>query len=338
MAAAAAAPLAELGARIGVLMGTAYLFTEEAVTTGAVLPGFQDTALACDRTVLLRTAPGHATRCADTAYTEDFAAAERQLAANGTEPRARWEELERRNLGRLRIASKGLRHTDGGSPAPVGEHEQRREGLYMLGQAATARGATTTLAALHSAVTDGATDQLALRAAEFPPPAAHRDRGLGEDAAPLDIAIVGMACCYPGAPDAGRYWSNVVTGVDSVTEVPADRWDAATYHDPDPARAGERTPSRWGGFLPALPFDALAHGIPPASLTGIEPVQLLALDAAAKALADAGYAGRDFDRARTSVVFGAEAGTELAYAYGCAHCTRPTSAISRPPWTPNCPG
>ncbi|WP_330479178.1 SDR family NAD(P)-dependent oxidoreductase [Streptomyces platensis] len=312
MAAAAAAPLAELGARIGVLMGTAYLFTEEAVATGAVLPGFQDTALACDRTVLLRTAPGHATRCADTAYTEDFAAADRRLAAHGTDPRDRWEELERRNLGRLRIASKGLRHTDGGPPAPVGERDQRREGLYMLGQAATARHATTTVAALHTAVTDGATARLDLRAAEFRSPAAQPDR----DTAPLDIAIVGMACCYPGAPDAARYWSNVVTGVDSVTEVPADRWDAATYHDPDPARAGERTPSRWGGFLPALPFDALAHGIPPASLTGIEPVQLLALDAAANALADAGYAGRDFDRARTSVVFGAEAGTELAGAYG----------------------
>ncbi|MCX5447780.1 type I polyketide synthase [Streptomyces nigrescens] len=312
MAAAAAAPLAELGAHIGVLMGTAYLFTEEAVATGAVLPGFQDTALACDRTVLLRTAPGHATRCADTAYTEDFAAAERRLAAHGTDPRARWEELERRNLGRLRIASKGLRHTDGGPPAPVAEHAQRREGLYMLGQAATARSATTTLAALHTAVTDGATAQLDARAQQFRPPAAPRDR----DAAPLDIAIVGMACCYPGAADAARYWSNVVTGVDSVTEVPAERWDAGIYHDPDPARAGERTPSRWGGFLPALPFDALAHGIPPASLTGIEPVQLLALDAAAKALADAGYAGRDFDRARTSVVFGAEAGTELAGAYG----------------------
>ncbi|WP_235470918.1 type I polyketide synthase, partial [Streptomyces platensis] len=313
MAAAAAAPLAELGARIGVLMGTAYLFTEEAVATGAVLPGFQDTALACDRTVLLRTAPGHATRCADTAYAEDFAAADRRLAAHGTDPRARWEELERRNLGRLRIASKGLRHTGGGPPAPVGERDQRREGLYMLGQAATARHATTTVAALHTAVTDGATAQLALRAAEFRQSAGQPDR---RDTAPLDIAIVGMACCYPGAPDAARYWSNVVTGVDSVTEVPTDRWDPATYHDPDPARAGERTPSRWGGFLPALPFDALAHGIPPASLTGIEPVQLLALDAAAKALADAGYAARDFDRARTSVVFGAEAGTELAGAYG----------------------
>lgn len=120
MAAAAAAPLAGLGARIGVLMGTAYLFTQEAVTTGAVLPGFQDTALACDRTVLLRTAPGHATRCAETAYTEEFTAAERRLATQGTDPRARWEELERRNLGRLRLASKGLRHTDGGRPAPPG--------------------------------------------------------------------------------------------------------------------------------------------------------------------------------------------------------------------------
>ncbi|QTZ96451.1 type I polyketide synthase [Streptomyces auratus AGR0001] len=312
MAMAAAAPLAEHGATLGVLMGTAYLFTEEAVATGAVLPGFQQTALACDRTVLLRTAPGHATRCADTAYADEFAAAERRLAADGTDPRARWEELERRNLGRLRLASKGLRHTDGGRPAPVGEPEQRREGLYMLGQAATTRSATTTLAALHREVTDGATAVLDARAEQLRPPTGRPD----PEADPLDIAIIGMACCFPGAADTARYWSHVVHGVDSVTEVPAERWDAAIYHDPDPARAGERTPSRWGGFLPPIPFDALAHGIPPASLTGIEPVQLLALDAAAKALADAGYAERDFDRARTGVVFGAEAGTELAGAYG----------------------
>ncbi|KOG43933.1 erythronolide synthase [Streptomyces decoyicus] len=312
MAAAAAAPLAELGARIGVLMGTAYLFTQEAVATGAVLPGFQDTALACDRTVLLRTAPGHATRCAETAYAEEFAAAEHLLAAQGTDPRARWEELERRNLGRLRLASKGLRHTDGGPPAPVEEPEQRREGLYMLGQAATARSAPTTVAALHTDVTEGATAQLTARAERFQAPDGQPER----DAEPLDIAIVGMACFYPGAADTARFWSNVVAGVDSVTEVPAERWDTATYHDPDPARAGERTPSRWGGFLPAIPFDALAHGIPPSSLTGIDPVQLLALEAAAKALADAGYADRDFDRTRTSVVFGAEAGAELAGAYG----------------------
>ncbi|UGY94914.1 type I polyketide synthase [Streptomyces gobiensis] len=314
MAAAAAAPLAERGARVGVLMGTAYLFTEEAVAAGAVLPGFQQAALHCDTTVLLRTAPGHATRCAATAYADAFAAARRRLEEGQASPREVWEELEKLNLGRLRIASKGLRHTDSGT-VPVGEDEQRREGLYMLGQAATARTATTTLAALHTQVTDGATAHIAQRAEQL--------RHIAEPAAappeeaPLDIAVIGMACCFPGAGDLASYWSNIVAGADAVTDVPADRWDPAVYHDPAPARAGERTPSRWGGFLPAIPFDALAHGIPPASLAGIEPVQLLALEVAARALSDAGYGGeRHFARSRTSVVFGAEAGTELAGAYG----------------------
>ncbi|MEV7414947.1 SDR family NAD(P)-dependent oxidoreductase [Streptomyces sp. NPDC089919] len=309
MAAAAAAPLSARGARIGVLMGTAYLFTEEAVTAGAVLPGFQEAALDCAGTVTLQTAPGHVTRCAPTPYAEAFEAQRRTLEESGAEPREVWEELERLNLGRLRIASKGLRHADGAAPVPVPAAEQRREGLYMLGQAAALRSRPTTLAALHHEVTADAHALLERRARQFaPPPAPGR---------PLDVAVVGMACAYPGSGDLAAYWAQVLSGADAVTEVPADRWDPAVYYDPDPARAGERTPSRWGGFLPPVPFDALAHGIPPASLAGIEPVQLLSLEIAARALADAGYGpGRHFDRGRTSVVFGAEAGTELAGAYG----------------------
>ncbi|MGW7110979.1 SDR family NAD(P)-dependent oxidoreductase [Streptomyces xanthophaeus] len=312
MAAVAAAPLAARGARIGVLMGTAYLFTAEAVTAGAVLPGFQAAALDCETTVLLRTAPGHATRCAATEYAGTFEAARLRLTQDGTDPREAWEELERLNLGRLRIASKGLRHGSAG-PVPATEEEQQRDGLFMLGQAATARSATTTVAALHAQVTEGASAFLERRTRELAP----ASPSAPEPAEPLDVAIVGMACAYPGAGDLATFWADVVAGRDAVTEVPADRWDPALYFDADPARAGERTPSRWGGFLPPVPFDALAHGIPPASLPGIEPVQLLALEIAARALADAGYGGgRAYDRSRTSVVFGAEAGTDLAGAYG----------------------
>ncbi|MFG2981182.1 SDR family NAD(P)-dependent oxidoreductase [Streptomyces sp. NPDC048258] len=312
MAAAAAAPLAERGARIGVLMGTAYLFTEEAVAAGAVLPGFQRAAVECADTVLLRTAPGHATRCAPTPYAETFEATRRRLTRSGAEPREVWEELERLNLGRLRIASKGLRRAaDGSDLEPVEVEQQYAEGLFMLGQAATLRTETTTVAALHAQVTDGATALLERRARDVAAPA---EPPAGD---PLDIAIVGMACAYPGAPDLAAYWARILAGADAVTEVPAERWDPELYYDADPARAGERTPSRWGGFLGPVPFDALAHGIPPASLAGIEPVQLLALEISARALGDAGYGKeREFDRARTSVVFGAEAGTELAGAYG----------------------
>ncbi|MER5776344.1 SDR family NAD(P)-dependent oxidoreductase [Streptomyces sp. NPDC002039] len=313
MTVTAAAPLAALGARVGVLMGTAYLFTREAVAAGAILPGFQRTAVECEETVLLHTAPGHATRCAQTPYAVTFEETRRRLAEDGTEPREMWEELERLNLGRLRIAGKGVRRGTTGME-PVGEREQLTDGLFMLGQAATLRSETTTVAALHAQVTRGATEFLARRAAETAGVAETEAVPVAE---PLDVAIVGMACAYPGAPGLDTYWSQILAGRDAVTEVPVERWDPELYYDPDPARAGERTPSRWGGFLAPVPFDALAHGIPPTSLAGIEPVQLLALEISARALGDAGYGrGREFDRSRTSVVFGAEAGTELAGAYG----------------------
>ncbi|MFI5669471.1 SDR family NAD(P)-dependent oxidoreductase [Streptomyces sp. NPDC051704] len=316
MAVAAAAPLAERGARIGVLMGTAYLFTEEAVAAGAVTPRFQRAAVECADTVLLHTAPGHATRCADTPYAHTFEEARQRLAQGGTEPREMWEELERLNLGRLRIASKGLRRRGTAELETVDEERQYADGLFMLGQAATLRDGTTTVAALHAQVTRGATELLERRARDIGAGAA-AEGASGTAADPLDIAIVGMACAYPGAPDLAAYWAQVLAGRDAVTEVPAERWDPALYYDADPARAGERTPSRWGGFLDPVPFDALAHGIPPSSLAGIEPVQLLALEISARALGDAGYGKeREFDRSRTSVVFGAEAGTELAGAYG----------------------
>jgi len=66
MAAAFAAPLLRLGIDFGVIMGTAYLFTREAVTSGALLPDFQEVAVGCRQTVVLESGGGHAVRCAVT--------------------------------------------------------------------------------------------------------------------------------------------------------------------------------------------------------------------------------------------------------------------------------
>ncbi|MGW4501273.1 type I polyketide synthase, partial [Micromonospora sp. NPDC004336] len=132
----------------------------------------------------------------------------------------------------------------------------------------------------------------------------------------MDIAIVGMACAFPGASDAAAFWANVVAGTDAVVEVDPGRWSVERYHSADDPRPGERSPSRWGGFLAPVPFDPVAHGVPPAALGSIDPAQLLALVTAERALADAGYADRPFPRAQTSVIFGAEPGADLATAYG----------------------
>ncbi|WP_369657912.1 beta-ketoacyl synthase N-terminal-like domain-containing protein [Streptomyces sp. RPA4-2] len=309
MVSALAAPLSARGAAVGVLMGTAYLFTEEAVDAGAVLPLFQRQVIAAERTDLLETAPGHATRCVRSPFTDEFAAVKEDLAAREVPGREAWEQLERLNVGRLRLASKGIERA-GGELREVDEERQLAEGMFMAGEVAVLRSAVTTVAALHASVTTGAAAFLADRLAAL---------GLGEPAAvpspePLDIAVVGMACMFPGAPDLATFWANVLAGEDSVTEVPATRWDAGLYHSPDGSGTGERTPSRWGGFLPEIPFEPLRYGIPPASLPAIEPVQLLALEAARRALEDAGYGSRPFDRARASVVFGAEAGSDLSNA------------------------
>src|ERR1700683_2627124 len=90
-------------------MGTAYLFTYEAVAWGAIQPSFQQAAVACDRTVLLETSPGHATRCAATDYADAFASEKARLEAAGVGTKDMWAQLEQLNLGRLRIAAKGLR-------------------------------------------------------------------------------------------------------------------------------------------------------------------------------------------------------------------------------------
>jgi acyl transferase domain-containing protein/NAD(P)H-dependent flavin oxidoreductase YrpB (nitropropane dioxygenase family)/NADP-dependent 3-hydroxy acid dehydrogenase YdfG len=292
--AGAAAELARAGAGVGMLMGTAYLFTREAVGTGAITDLFQDQAIAADTTVTLETAPGHRTRCLPSGYTEHFEAVKADLRKTLPHQEV-WQRLEDLNVGRLRIASKGLQH----GSAPVDAETQLSQGLYMAGQVAVLRDKAITIEQLHREVTEGAATLLH-----------EADRGHAEPLAAetlgRDVAIVGMACAFPGAPDLPAYWSQILRGLDAVTEVPPQRWDTAVY--------AEHSASKWGGFLSPLEFDPLAYGIPPASLASIDPAQLVSLELARRALADAGYAEREFDREHTSVIFGAESGSDLSNA------------------------
>ncbi|WP_143664350.1 polyketide synthase, partial [Streptomyces murinus] len=106
----------------------------------------------------------------------------------------------------------------------------------------------------------------------------------------LPVAIVGMAVLLPGARGLDAYWHNLRSGVDAIGEVPAGRWDADYYR---PAVAGPTAPDqvycRRGGFVDGLAeVEVTRYGIMPAAVPGTEPDQLIALDVAAAALADAG--------------------------------------------------
>ncbi|HLI50601.1 MAG TPA: beta-ketoacyl synthase N-terminal-like domain-containing protein, partial [Thermomicrobiaceae bacterium] len=307
MVAAIAAPLVERGVRVGALMGTAYLFTEEVVRSGAITPGFQQAALDCDETVLLVSGPGQATRCLPSPFVDAFESEKRRLLASGLSAEALKNELEVLNIGRLRIASKGLdRHPDYGRDpsAPrltsLSDDAQWQRGMYMIGQVAGLHHEVRTIRELHQTVSEGSTERLAQLEL----------RGQSDEAEPLapaDVAIVGIGCILPGAPDLATFWSNILNKVDSVTEVPESRWDWRNYYDADRS-ARDKIYSRWGGFIDDVPFDPVAFGMPPASLASIEPFQLLGLLVVQAALKDAGLLDRPFPRERTSVILGAGGG------------------------------
>jgi len=308
MVSAIAAPLAERGAAVGVLMGTAYLFTHEAVSSGAIVQAFQDEAIACASTVLLESGPGHATRCLDTEYARAFEDEKRRLLEAGRSAEEIRHALEALNIGRLRIAAKGVDRNPiyrDGSAAPrlvaLDGAEQRRRGMYMIGQAAALRRNVCSIAQLHADISRAGTSRLlavpvpAKPATALPPPK------------PAEIAIVGMSTILPGARRLPQYWSNILDKHYAITEIPAERWDHAPYFDPDPA-ARDKIYSKWGGFIEPVEVDPAAYGMPPRSLRSIDPVQILALQAAREALEDAGYWERPFDRRRTSVILGASGG------------------------------
>jgi acyl transferase domain-containing protein/NAD(P)H-dependent flavin oxidoreductase YrpB (nitropropane dioxygenase family)/NAD(P)-dependent dehydrogenase (short-subunit alcohol dehydrogenase family)/acyl carrier protein len=308
MVAALAAPLSRRGMRIGLLMGTAYLFTREAVTAAAIQPLFQRKALAATATALLETAAGQSIRCLTSQYVAEFESKRAEMAAAGLDSREIWRRLESMSIGRLRLASKGREH-DG---SPVAESVQSAQGMYMAGQIAVLRDSCTTIAELHRDVTTGADHFYSEQLIRRTPASA----AVEEPSVPLDIAVIGMACAFPGAADTDGFWDMILNGTDAIGDVPKGRWNPVTRTSPrrGPAKRGDIAMS--GGFLEPLPIDPVALGIPPGVLGRIDPAQLIALEIARRTLIDAGYPhdAPRVDHTRTGVVFGAQDGSELKQA------------------------
>lgn len=117
----------------------------------------------------------------------------------------------------------------------------------------------------------------------------------------VPIAITGMGGSFPGARGVPALWRRLQEGYDATREVPPERWLIDQYYDPDTNRL-DTAYTRIGCFLDELPGDAARFGVPAAAHAALDPSQLLVLEAADEALADAGYAPGRWDPARVSVI------------------------------------
>lgn len=327
MTAVMAAPLVENGVRLGVLMGSAYLFTSEAVNTGAIIAAFQHQAQKCHRTAIIETRPGHRIRCAPTPFVAEFEVRRRDLRRNDNKPAELGDALENMLAGKLRIASKGVVRGAAGL-VPADQSRIRDEGIFMMGELTGLRSTTLSCTELHNAVTEGATTIIADAAAKDV--VAECQSGLiGEP-----VAIIGIGCLLPSANDPETLWRNLLDKVDAIREIPRERWDWRLYFDADPA-ARDRIYSKWGGFIDPLPFDPLGFGIPPKSLASICLPQLLALEATRRALQDArldDLADNKRLRERTATIFGAASAGDLEQMYKARTAMPLISQIDEDAW------
>jgi len=129
------------------------------------------------------------------------------------------------------------------------------------------------------------------------------------------IAVIGLSSIFADAKNVEEFWTNIIQGRDSITDVPDDRWAIEDYYDED-MFAPDKTYCKRGGFLPKIDFNPMEFGLPPNILEVTDASQLLGLVAARDAFEDAGYGKGSAKftaelKAKTGVLLGVGGGQKL---------------------------
>ncbi|MBF6049189.1 SDR family NAD(P)-dependent oxidoreductase [Streptomyces sp. NRRL B-1677] len=239
--------------------------------------------------------------------------AARTLAGAAADPAARWSrlpeaELEREVLDLVRTeAATVLGHTDGTGVGPARPFKELGVDSLTAVELRNRLNTATGLQLPATVIFDHSTPEVL---------AAHLrtllrgDRTDTPAAAPADagepIAVVGMACRYPGGvTDPDRLWELVEAGTDAITSWPDNRgWPTEALFDPDADRPGT-TYTTQGGFLHnADEFDAAFFGISPREALATDPQQRLLLETTWEALEHAGIPADTLRGSRTGVFTG----------------------------------
>ncbi|VAW80206.1 Polyketide synthase modules and related proteins [hydrothermal vent metagenome] len=119
------------------------------------------------------------------------------------------------------------------------------------------------------------------------------------------IAIVGMACRFPGnVSDPESFWELLKQGKDGITDIPEPRWNVDEYFNDDPSVPGKMY-TRKGGFISDVDqFDASFFGISPREADNLDPQQRLLTEVSWEALENAACTDQQLKRSKTGVFVG----------------------------------
>ncbi|MCB0106313.1 MAG: beta-ketoacyl synthase, partial [Caldilineaceae bacterium] len=118
------------------------------------------------------------------------------------------------------------------------------------------------------------------------------------------IAVIGLACRFPGANSPEAFWTLLRDGRDMMIEIPPTRWDVDEHYHPVPGTPG-KTYVREAAFLDNIDqFDPDLFGISPREAASLDPQQRLLLEVSWEALERAGIAPTTLRGSQTGVWIG----------------------------------
>ena len=283
-----ASMLAGLGAKVGIQVGSSYLFTREIVDTGAIKKLYQDVVCKAGETILLGSTVGLVSRTVATPFSKKMTANEHERLRDQMPLAERKKAFEKENIGSLLIGAKAFcpdfEKMGQGSEvcfAFFDEDEQYARGNFMVGDSLAFDTTPVTIADIHCRYFD---EKKVLRqnlnALEI---FSARENRINDE-----IAVIGMGCVYPDADNTAAFWENIISKKCSIGPMPASRLDPDLYFDTD-KNAKDKTYTTLAGFVADFNFDYQRFGYTREKADKLSRSQQMVLHAAFQAVDDAGY-------------------------------------------------
>ncbi|MFX1325441.1 MAG: beta-ketoacyl synthase N-terminal-like domain-containing protein, partial [Promethearchaeota archaeon] len=301
----------------GIQMGTAYLLSEEIVRTNALSPVYQELLLNHSSTRVIGTSVNTRARVVSSEFSSQTIKNENKRKAQGISLSRRKELYEKDNLGALRIASRAeiwndnhINETGTSQFIPISKKEQLIRGAFMTGESISLQKSIRSIPQIHYDIIEGGSKFIKKLSNQI----LEQSSGLlimKEEQIKLStknkIAIVGLGGLFPDAENIPQYWSNIINKVNSITEVPKDRWDSNIYFDKDHSSL-DKSYTKIGGFVKKFEFQSIKYRIPPKMADRMDLVQKWAIITAKEALIDAGYPIDGKERLPIAIIVGNSSG------------------------------
>jgi len=283
--------------KIGVSVATSYLYTVEAINTGALKSMYQNLIIEHKDTSLIGHSLGFPTRTLKTPFSIKILENELKRIREKKSLEERRKLFESENQNGLLIAAKSfypIKKENGFEYKHCDEDEHFERGNYMIGDSLALFDTPRSIKDIHDKLFNSKENlfqnlnQLEVFSSE-------------NNQIHDEIAVVGIGGIFPDAPNTEIFWQNILSKKYSIIKTPDDRYDSTLYHDPD-RNAEDKSYSNIAGIIKDFEFDYTKFGFTENESVGMSRSQKLMLEAAFMAAKDSGYLENKFPKDRTIIV------------------------------------